>query len=56
MISEEKILEKLEKILDSELMETFFTQENEKELFNDNIIIENTFKILVSLAKEFEYP
>lgn len=50
------LLKKLEKILDNELLDQYILSENDKELFNENLIIENCFKILTLLGSDFQYP
>ena len=47
------LLKKLEKILDNELLDQYILSENDKELFNENLIIENCFKILTLLGSDF---
>lgn len=55
-MDEKRVLWSMEHILDEELLDSYTKQEDEKELFNEDIIIENTIKCLSILARDFEYP
>ncbi|KAL4442542.1 hypothetical protein ABPG74_006944 [Tetrahymena malaccensis] len=56
LVDEKNLLRQLEKVLDEELLDSYVLAEDEKEIFNEDIIIENCFKFLTMLAREFEYP
>ncbi|KAL4464451.1 hypothetical protein ABPG72_011739 [Tetrahymena utriculariae] len=56
LVDEKNLLRQLQKVLDEELLDSYILAEDEKEIFNEDIIIENCFKFLTMLAREFEYP